>query len=476
MKGGARPFRLEDLLIPPELSLADAMSRLDQAGSGALVICDESRHLIALLTDGDIRRALLRGVDLGTPCVQVANRNPLLGQAGLSPQESLQIMMQRQVDHLPLVDAQGRLVELRLRKLLVADEGASGSADWLDRVIIHPGRTLSEAISQLNDAGTGALVVSSGNRRLDGLLTDGDIRRAVLQGRSLDSPCGECAVRSPFAARYPVSNAQALKLMLERDINHLPVVDDDNVLLDLLLRRDLSRDEKPGLSAVIMAGGFGKRLMPLTRQVPKPMLPVGDKPLLERTIDRLRSAGVRNVHLTTHYLPENIREHFGSGEKFGVRIDYAQEDDPLGTAGGLRLLPRPDTPFVVINGDILTGVSFDEMLQFHKRHGALLTVGVRKYEVNVPFGVVECDDVVITGLKEKPSLGFFINAGIYLLEPAAYDLIPEGQFFNMTDLIDKALREGGKVVSFPIIEYWLDIGRHEDYQKAQEDVVGGKLK
>lgn len=476
MKGGAQSYPLGDLVIPPQLTLAEAMERLDRAGSGALAICDRSRKLLGLLADGDVRRALLRNVSLEESCLQVANRSPLLGRPSLSAQESLQIMLQRQVDQLPIVDEDGRLVELRLRKLLVADDGATGAADSLDRAIIHPQRPLADAINQLNEAGTGALVVSSGGRRLEGLLTDGDIRRAFLHGRSLDSPCGDAAVRSPFAAKYPVSNAQALKLMLERDINQLPVVDDDNVLLDLLLRRDLSGDELPGLSAVIMAGGFGKRLMPLTSQVPKPMLPVGDKPLLERTIDRLRDAGVRNVHLTTHYLPENIREHFGGGEKFGVRIDYAQEDHPLGTAGGLRLLPRPGTPFVVINGDILTGVSFDEMLQFHKRHKALLTVGVRKYEVHVPFGVVECDDVSITGLKEKPSMGFFINAGIYLLEPEAYDLIPEGQFFNMTDLIDKLLADGGKVVSFPIIEYWLDIGRHEDYQKAQEDAVGGKLK
>ena len=151
--------------------------------------------------------------------------------------------------------------------------------------------------------------------------------------------------------------------MMERDINQLPVVDAEGNLFDFLLRRDLAQDIPLDLSAVIMAGGFGKRLMPLTQQVPKPMLPVGDRPLLERTIGQLRRSGIRDVNLTTHYLPENIRQHFGDGERFGVRLNYSQEDSPLGTAGGLRLLPRPQKPFVVINGDILTGVSFEDMLR-----------------------------------------------------------------------------------------------------------------
>ncbi len=259
-------------------------------------------------------------------------------------------------------------------------------------------------------------------------------------------------------------------LVLRARSGFYTVKTDEGDLVEFLLRRDLIQESQPNLSAVIMAGGYGKRLLPLTEEVPKPMLPVGDRPLLERTIEQLRRSGIRNVSLTTHYLSESIVRHFGDGEAFGVKISYSNEDEPLGTAGGLKLIKRPDGPFVVINGDILTGVSFEEMLNYHRSHGAEVTVGVRKYEMKVPFGVVECDDVRITQLREKPSLTVFINAGIYLLEPSACDYIPDGQRFDMTDLIKKLVDDGRTVVSFPIIEYWQDVGHLEDYQQAQADI------
>ncbi|MEZ5543311.1 MAG: nucleotidyltransferase family protein [Pseudomonadota bacterium] len=468
--------QLDALIIAPELPLGEALRRLDLAGSGALVLCDASRKVVGLLTDGDIRRALLRGVTQDAPSSEVANSGPILGRPGLSGHDALHLMVQRGIDQLPIVDDGGILQDVLLRKNLVADESLRiGSAERLGQVIIQPDRTVADAIAQLDRAGTGALVVCATGRRLDALLTDGDVRRAFLRGMPLDTPCVDIAKRDPFTVRHPLSSSEALRIMTERDINQLPVVDEDGNLYDFLLRRDLAEDNSLELSAVIMAGGFGKRLLPLTEQTPKPMLPVGNQPLLERTINRLRDSGVRDINLTTHHLPENIRQHFGDGGKFGVNLNYAHEEHPLGTAGGLRLLPRPNQPFVVLNGDILTGVSFAEMLSFHKQHQAMLTVGVRKYEVDVPFGVVESENMHVIGLQEKPSFTFFINAGIYLLEPEAYDLIPERERFDMPDLIHLLLRNKQVVVSFPIIEYWLDIGRHEDYQRAQEDCKSGKF-
>ena len=205
------------------------------------------------------------------------------------------------------------------------------------------------------------------------------------------------------------------------------------------------------------------------------MLPLGDRPLLEHTIEQLRRSGIAEVYLTTHYLSDSIIGHFGNGEKFGVHITYSNEAQPMGTAGGLKLVERADGPFVVINGDIVTGVSFKDMLSHHQKYGAELTVGVRAWEMDVPFGVVECDEVRVTRLREKPSLRLLVNAGVYLLEPTVCECIPDGRRFDMTDLIGKLLNQGRTVVSFPIIEYWQDVGRYEDYKQAQEDLRNGRM-
>jgi dTDP-glucose pyrophosphorylase len=391
--------------------------------------------------------------------------------------EALRLMNLHDINQLPVVDGDGVLRDFILRRDLGAEvEFETAAQQRLESVVISPTTSIAEAIALLDKAGTGALVLCTGGRILCGLLTDGDIRRAVLQGKSMDAPCITIASRKPVIAWHSISKGEALHLMNQHDIHHLPVVDAENRVMEFLLRKDLVADMRLDLSAVIMAGGYGKRLLPLTESVPKPMLPVGDRPLLELTIQQLRRSGIRDVNLTTHYLPECIVNHFGDGEGFGVNLNYLKEDHPMGTAGGLKQMKRPDGTFLVINGDILTGVPFHEMLVYHRKHGAMLTVGVRKYEMQVPFGVVECDDVRITKLQEKPSLSFFINAGTYLLEPSACDYIPEGRPFDMTDLMQKLLDAGRPVVGFPIMEYWLDIGKQEDYQQAQEDVRKGKFR
>ena len=468
--------RLDSVVISPSASIAEAVARLDKAGTGGLVLCSSGRQLRGLLTDGDVRRAILRGVSLEAPCESIASRNPVTARPSLFEGDALHLMDQHDINHLPTVDLEGKLQGFLLRRDLVAQEDRrAGAKARLESVVVLPSIPVSEAMSFLDKAGTGALALCSEGRTLVGLLADGDIRRAILHGVSLDEPCGSIAVRNPVTAQISISDADALRMMAQHGVDHIPVVDAEGNLVEFLLRRDLIQEAQRSLSAVIMAGGLGTRLLPLTEQVPKPMLPVGDRPLLERTIHQLRRAGIRDVSLTTHYLPDNIAQHFGDGEAFGVRLSYSQEDHPMGTAGGMKLVKRPDGPFVVINGDILTGVSFKDMLHYHRRHAAEITVGVRKYEVAVPFGVVECEDVRITQVREKPSLTLFINAGIYLLEPSACDRIPDAQRFDMTDLIQALLAEGRTVVSYPIMEYWLDVGRHEDYQKAQDDVRAGRI-
>jgi NDP-sugar pyrophosphorylase family protein len=203
-------------------------------------------------------------------------------------------------------------------------------------------------------------------------------------------------------------------------------------------------------------------------------LPVGDRPLLQLTIEQLREAGVRRVNIATHYLSEKINSYFGDGREFGIELKYVTEEHPLGTAGALGLIPISDEPLLVINGDILTKVDFRAMLSFHRENKADLTVAVSQYDLQVPYGVIECEGPRVHNVREKPLLRFLINAGIYLLEPSVHRFIPNSQRFDMTDLIQRLIKEGCLVVSFPIVEYWLDIGKHADYQQAQEDMKNGR--
>jgi dTDP-glucose pyrophosphorylase/CBS domain-containing protein len=475
MKTNSSQERIENLTISPFDSIQEAITRLDRAGTGALVLCSSEGKLAGLLTDGDIRRAILRSRNLEDSCGSIATLDPITVLAPVISAEALRIMNSNDIDQLPVVDGDGILQDFILRRELGSEADLEAAArERLERIIIGPRTPISEAMSLLDKAGTGALLLSETDGILAGLLTDGDIRRAILQRKSMGMACVEIASRKPVVASPDISAKDALHLMNQFNVNHLPLVDMGNRVVDFLQRKDVAEIGQ-NLSAVIMAGGYGKRLLPLTETIPKPMLPVGDRPLLELIIQQLRRSGIRDVNLTTHYLSDSITDYFGDGEDFGVSLNYFQEDHPMGTAGGLKHMKRPEGTFIVINGDILTTLPFQEMLAYHRQHGAVLTAGVRKHEVHIPFGVVECEDVRIVGLTEKPSFGFFINAGAYLLEPRAWDFIPQQQRFDMTDLIHKLLDAGLPVVGFPIMEYWVDVGKKEDYQRAQEDVGKGKL-
>jgi len=227
---------------------------------------------------------------------------------------------------------------------------------------------------------------------------------------------------------------------------------------------------------MVMAGGLGRRLTPLTDEVPKPMLPVGDRPVLEHIISQLKESGIQRINITTHYKSEQIREYFGDGREFGVQIQYVSEDRPLGTAGAVGLIETLEEPLLVINGDILTSVDYRAMLAYHQEHKADMTVAVRKYDFQVPYGILECEGSRVLSVEEKPTYEFFVNAGMYLLQPEIHSFIPNGQPLDMTDLIAKLIAEGRHVVSFPILEYWVDIGEHTDYERAKRDFTEGKLR
>jgi dTDP-glucose pyrophosphorylase/CBS domain-containing protein len=353
----------------------------------------------------------------------------------------------------------------------------------LDRVTLAPAATARDAIRCLNLSTKGIVLVMEKDRRLLGTITDGDIRRVLLDKLSLEVTLGQIlAGKSGSSKREPVTAAKRsgvnewLRLMREHTVQQLPLLDAEGGVVDLVTLLDLEEAPKPKpVRAVIMAGGMGTRLMPLTENMPKPMLPIGDKPMLEHIISQLRDAGIRQVNLSTHHLSEQIKEHFQEGQEHDVRIDYLREPVPLGTAGSLRLIDQPKETLLVVNGDILTTLDYRAMLAFHQKHQADLTVAVRLYDVKVPYGVVQVEETAVTGLIEKPTYTFAVNAGIYCLEPGACELIPLNCRFDMTELVEALIRKGRSVVSFPIHEYWVDVGQPDDYARAQRDFTGGKF-
>ena len=370
--------------------------------------------------------------------------------------------------------------------------GASGRDDldgW-DVVIadiapycVSPESAVREVIAQIERNSDGLALVVDAERHLLATVTDGDIRRAILAGVDLDGSVGSLpdgrpprGYEQPVTAPQGTSTVRLLQLMGEHAIRHVPLLNSEDRIVAIASLSRLGKSRDLPLHAVIMAGGLGTRLRPLTDALPKPMLPVGGRPLLQHTVERLRDTGICNIHITTHYKADKITAHFGDGGSYNAAVQYSHEDQPLGTAGALKQIDvRENEPLLVINGDVLTTVNYRAMLEYHREHQAQLTMGIRRYVIKVPYGVVECEGPDVRELREKPEVGFFVNAGIYLVEPLACQEIPDGQRFDMTDLINLLITQGQRVVSFPIHEYWLDIGRIEDYERAQEDVHAGKL-
>lgn len=335
---------------------------------------------------------------------------------------------------------------------------------------VQESSTIRQVMEAIDRGSIGIALVLDDQQRFLRTITDGDLRRAILNGFALGTPVSELKRDKPsITAPVGITREEQLELMLNANIRHLPLLNADQTVAQLAMSEEFVPQPMP-LQAVIMAGGFGTRLRPLTDDTPKPMLSIGGKPLMERTIENFQRAGIHRINVTTHYLPEKITRYFGSGQRFGVEMNYVSEDQPLGTAGALGLITDVDEPMLVINGDILTDVDFRSLVKFHQEHKAALTVAVRQYDFQVPYGVIDARQGIVTRLREKPTVNFLVNAGIYLLEPGVRKYIPEGTRYDMTDLINTLLENGETVVGFPIMEYWLDIGKHDDFQKAQDDI------
>lgn len=342
-------------------------------------------------------------------------------------------------------------------------------------LVVHQ-QSIREAIEEIDRHAKGIVLVVDEDRRLVATVTDGDVRRAMLAGLALDQSVAElldARARDlpPRTASEGASVASLVAQMRAASIWQIPLVDESGRVTGLVALEDLvSSDESP-LSAVVMAGGFGRRLAPLTDETPKPMLPVGDRPLLEHIVEQLREAGISQVNMTTHYRGEAIAEHFGDGRGFGVEIEYVPEEEPLGTAGALGLLDAQG-PLLVMNADLVTRIDFRALRRFHAEHDAAMTVAVRPYDVTVPFGLVRLDREAVVGIDEKPLLRGFVNAGIYLVNPEVCRLVGRGERLDMPELITRLVDNGSRVVGFPLREYWLDVGRLEDYEQARAQFAG----
>lgn len=337
-------------------------------------------------------------------------------------------------------------------------------------------------MAAIDRGGVGACVAVDADRRLIATITDGDVRRAILAGMDLGGSIsslltmrGNAEVLPVVAAPIESSRMALMELMERHTIRLIPLLDPDNRVVDLATLQDLALGHAVSPRALIMAGGFGTRLGSLTKKTPKPMLKVGGVPMLERIVQQLRGYGFLDINISVGYLADQIVQHFGDGRAHGVAITYIEETEPLGTAGAIGLLKASDRPLLVMNGDLLTTVNLRALHQFHEDTGAWLTMGVRAFEQQVPFGVVECDGLEIRGIIEKPKSRHLISAGIYMMKPAACALAPKGQRLDMPEFAQILLANHHRVAAFPIQEDWLDIGCPDDFDRANNQASSLRL-
>lgn len=349
--------------------------------------------------------------------------------------------------------------------------------DWR-QISVGPETTLIDTMKRITEGRRQISVVVDAGDRLLGTVTDGDIRRAILSKVDvLEAHVSTVMNRSPHVARITDSEDAMAASMRAHNIRALPVLDAQKRVVSVAYLDALLEPHAPVDNwVVIMAGGLGKRLRPLTEEMPKPLLPVGSKPLLETIVENFQRYNFRRFYFSVNYKAELIRNHFGDGGKWKAEIRYLEEKTKLGTAGALRLIAdRPKEPIIVMNGDLLTRVDFEALLDFHIEEGAAATMCVREYDFQVPFGVVELEGQHVKSIVEKPVQQFFVNAGIYVLNPDLLDMIPQNEFFDMTTLFQNLIESGQRAAVFPVKEYWLDVGRMDDLDMARldyDDVFG----
>lgn len=342
-----------------------------------------------------------------------------------------------------------------------------------NNVLIKPDNTIRDALEIINNEALRVVLVVNEEQVLLGVVTDGDIRRGLLNNLPLTESVSKVMNTSPTTALEGSSREELIVLMEKLDILSVPLLDVSGKVIGLETLHGALHQPKHQNPVFIMAGGFGTRLKPLTDTCPKPMLHIGNKPILETVIRSFIKAGFVNFYISTHYMPEQIQAHFGDGSEMGVNVTYVHEEQPLGTGGALGLLPKDlpkDLPLIMMNGDVLTKVDFQRLLDFHVDNGADATMCVREYDYQIPYGVINGEGNKITSMVEKPVQRFFVNAGIYVVSPEVIASVPKNHRVDMPTLLEEHMNERDNVLMFPIHEYWLDIGRMDDFNRAQADI------
>ncbi len=333
--------------------------------------------------------------------------------------------------------------------------------------------TIRQALKIIDSGAMQIAIVVDQDDRLIGTLTDGDIRRGLLNNLTLDDPIESIVFTAPTVALLGDSKEEILKKALTKKLRQIPIVDQDYRVIEVQHIEELVRPHRKPNKVVLMVGGLGSRLRPLTETTPKPMLKVGNKPILQTIVEKFAEYGFVDIIMCVNYKSHIIQDYFGDGSAFGVTIEYILEEQRMGTAGALSLLSSvPEEPFFVMNGDLLTNVNFEHLLEYHTSQNALATMCVREYDFQVPYGVVNVEGSRILSIVEKPVHKFFVSAGIYMLSPDVLELIPKNAFYDMPTLFDALIARKKTAVSFPLREYWLDIGRIEEYERANNEYDG----
>ncbi|PTB31256.1 nucleotidyltransferase family protein [Photobacterium phosphoreum] len=344
------------------------------------------------------------------------------------------------------------------------------SYNWKE-ILLLPTNTIRDAL-KIIDSGALQIALVTLNNKLQGTVTDGDIRRGLLNNISLDDSIEKIMNKSPLTADYSFSKSTLISLLESKKITSIPILKNCELVGLETLHHLL---EKPKLDnpIFIMAGGFGTRLRPLTDNCPKPLLKVGSKPILEIILQRFIDAGFYNFYISTHYLPEMIRDYFGNGSKWNINITYVHEDSPLGTGGALGLLPKTieQLPLIMINGDVLTNLDIKALLDYHNKEDALATMCVREFDYQIPYGVVDKKGNQVIGMTEKPLYKFHVNAGIYVVTPALFNSVRADIKIDMPTLLESCIQQDKKIILYPLTEYWLDIGQMNEYKQAQKDII-----